>query len=250
MAGRLRELWAEGKTAFGAWLMMSTPAAAEMVASMGFDYIGLDWQHGLYAYGELRDVLIALKGIETTPIVRVPSSDPSSIGRALDAGAEGIIVPLVNSRDDAARAAAACRFPPDGERSFGLVRGYQSLGRDPVEINRGVLCFAMIETQEGLDGTEDICTTPGIDGIYLGPTDLALSLGLPPVFGEGPPEHSAAIERVRKACEAADIVPAIHAFSGTDAKARAAQGFRMVTVTADAALLAIGSLTELGTARG
>lgn len=249
MAARLRDVWAEGKTAFGAWLMMSTPAAAEMVASMGFDYIGLDCQHGLYAYDEMRDILFALKGIETTPFVRVPSSDPWWIGKALDAGAEGIIVPLVNSRDDAERAAAACRFPPDGERSFGLARGHQPLGRDPSQINRSVMCFAMIETREGLESAEEICTTPGIDGIYVGPSDLALSLGLPPMFAEPTPEHAGAIEKIQKTCESAGIVPAIHAFSGADAKARAEQGFRMVTVTADAALLAIGSLTELGTAR-
>ncbi len=247
-ANRLRTLWGDGKTAFGVWVMLSSAAGAEMIAAMGPDYVGIDCQHGLLAYEGMRDVLFALKGVDTTAIVRVPFNDPWWIGKALDTGAEGVIVPLVNSRADAERAAAACRFPPDGERSFGLARGHQSLGRDTTEINSNVLCFPMIETVEGLAAAEDICSTPGVDGIYVGPGDLALSLGLPPQF-VGPPEHAEAVERIRKSCEAAGIVPAIHALNGAEAKMRAEQGFRMVTATADAALLAVGALTELGNAR-
>ena len=250
MPGRLRELLTDGKTAFGVWVMLSGPAGAEMIASVEPDYVGIDCQHGLLAYEGMRDILLALKGLATTPIVRVPSNDPWWIGKALDAGAEGIIVPLVNSGADAERAVAACRFPPDGERSFGLARGHQPLGRDPAEINKGVLCFPMIETHDGLDAADQICSTPGVDGIYIGPSDLALSLGLSPVFTDPPAQHAAAVDRIRTACEAARIVPGIHAHSGADAHRRAEQGFRMVTVTADASLLAIGSLTELGAARG
>lgn len=229
--------------------MLSTPAAAEMIAMMGFDYIGIDCQHGLIAYEDMRDILLTLRGVDTTPIVRVPSNDPWWIGKALDAGAEGIIVPLVNSRTDAERAASACRFPPDGERSFGLARGHQPLGRNADEVNKGVLCFAMIETRAGLEAADEICSTPGVDGIYIGPSDLALSLGLLPMFAEPPAAHTEAVERVRTSCETAGIVPGIHAHSGADARSRSQQGFRMVTVTADAALLGLGAVNELGIAR-
>jgi 4-hydroxy-2-oxoheptanedioate aldolase len=250
MPNRLRTLWDEGKTAFGAWILLSTPAGAEMVATMGFDYVCIDCQHGLLGFEEMRDILLTLNGIDTTPIVRVPANDASWIGKALDTGAEGIIVPLVNSKADAQRAASACRFPPKGDRSFGLARGHQPFGRNPDEINREVLCLPMIETREGVDAAEEICATPGVDGIYIGPSDLALSLGLPPTVHEPIPEHLAATERVRTACEAAGIIPAIHALSGAEARARADQGFRMVTVTADASAVAFGALTELGKARG
>ena len=245
---RLREAWAEGRTAFGAWIMLSGPAGAEMIASMGFDYICIDCQHGLIAYEGMRDILLAVNGLPVSTIVRVPSGDEWWIGKALDAGAEGIIVPLVNSATDAQRAARACRFPPDGVRSYGPARGAQPMGRDPHEINSRVLCFPMIETRDGLDAADEICSAPGVDGVYIGPADLGLSLGLS-ATASGDPEHIAAVERVREACTRAGIVPGIHAHNGGDAKARSDQGFRLVTVCADASLLSIGALTELGTAR-
>jgi len=249
MANRLRALLSEGKTAFGVWIMLSSPAAVEMIALMGFDYVGIDCQHGLLGYEEMRDILLMLRGFETTALVRVPSSDAAGVGRALDAGAEAIVVPMVNSRADAERAVDACRFPPEGSRSFGPARAHQPFGRDPVEINREVLCFAMIETRDGLAAADEICSTPGVDGIYVGPSDLALSLGLSPTATEHPAEHVEAVERVLATCAAHGIVPAIHAYGGKNARMRADQGFKMVTVTADAAVLALGSLNELGTAR-
>jgi len=250
MSNRLRALWAEGKTAFGVWIMLSSPAAVEMIASMGFDYVGIDCQHGLLDYADMRDILLMLRGFETTPVVRVPFGDASAIGRALDAGAEGIVVPMVNSRADAELAVAACRFPPDGVRSFGPGRAHQPFGRDPAGINREVVCMAMIETRHGLAVADEICATPGLDGIYVGPSDLALSLGFPPTAAEHPPEHAEAVRRVLDACDAYGIVPAIHAYGGENARMRAEQGFKMVTVTADAAVLGFGSLRELGEARG
>jgi 4-hydroxy-2-oxoheptanedioate aldolase len=250
MANRLRELLTGGKTAFGVWIVLSSPAAVEIVATMGFDYVGIDCQHGLLGYEDMRDILLMLRGLETTPLVRVPSSDASTVGRALDAGAEAIVVPMVNGRADAERAVAACRFPPDGLRSFGPARGHQAFGRDPANINREVMCFAMIETRDGLAAADEICATPGLDGIYVGPSDLALSLGLSPTTMEQPPEHAEAVGRVLVACSDHSIVPAIHAYGGANAKMRSDQGFKMVTVTADAAVLAIGSLRELGVARG
>jgi 4-hydroxy-2-oxoheptanedioate aldolase len=246
---RLKQLWSDGKTAFGAWIMYSGTAAAEMIALVGFDYVCVDCQHGLLGVEDMRDILIALHGAETTPFVRVPANDPSWIGKALDAGAEGIIVPLVNSRAEAEQAVAGCRFPPAGVRSLGLARGHQPFGRDTFEINRKVLCFPMIETRQALDAAGEICSTPGVDGVYIGPSDLALSLGLAPRRADVPPEHAEAVERIRGACEETGIVAGIHTYNGTEARHRAEQGFGLVTVTADAALLASGALTELGKAR-
>jgi 4-hydroxy-2-oxoheptanedioate aldolase len=250
MTNRLRSLWSAGQTAFGVWIVTSSPAGVEMLATMGFDYVGIDCQHGLLDYGDMRDMLLTLRGFELTPVVRVPFGEASAIGRALDAGAEGIIVPMVNSRADAELAVAACRFPPDGVRSFGPGRAHQPFGRDPASINSEVVCLAMIETRFGLEAADDICSTPGLDGIYIGPSDLALSLGFPPTAAEHPPEHAEAVGRILKACETNGVTPAIHAYNGQNARMRADQGFKMVTVTADAGLLAAGARNELGIARG
>lgn len=248
MGGQLRERWEQQETGFGVWVMLSGPPGAEMVASMGFDYVGIDCQHGMIDYTGMRDTLFALSGLPATTIVRVPANDPAWIAKALDAGAEGVIVPMINSAEEASRAVRACRFPPEGERSFGMARGRQPLGRSPEEINRNVICLPMIETRDGLEAADEICAVDGVTGVYIGPSDLALSLGFDPQ-AERPAEHAEAIERVRAACERAGIVPAVHAMNGAEAKQRSEQGFRMVTVTADAALLAIGALTELAAAR-
>jgi 4-hydroxy-2-oxoheptanedioate aldolase len=249
---RVRDVWAEGRTAFGVWIVSASPSAAELIASLGFDYIGIDCQHGLIAYEGMRDILLATSRLPVSPIVRVPANDDSWIGKALDAGAEGIIVPLVNSAADAERAARACRFPPDGVRSYGMPRA-GPLGRTTEEINSNVLCFPMIETRAGLDAADEICATPGVDGVYIGPSDLALALGLSPGRGRGTPpapEHAEAVDRIRVACERAWIVPGIHSYDGAGARARGADGFRLVTVCADASLLAMGGAAELATARG
>ena len=246
---RLRDALTQGRTAFGCWLMTSSPSAAEMIGSVGFDYLGIDCQHGLYGYEDMRDILLTVGGLPVSAVVRVPSNDDWWIGKALDAGAEAIVVPLVNSGAEARRAARACRFPPDGVRSYGLVRGVQPLGRTPDEVNRSVLCFPMIETHEGLDAADEICATAGVDGVYVGPSDLAISLGIAPRVREASPEHAAAVSRVREACTAAGIVPGIHCYNGAMAKQRSAEGFRMVTVCADASLLTLGGGTELAAAR-
>lgn len=239
----------QGRTAFGCWLMMSSPSAAEMLGAVGFDYIAVDCQHGLYGYEDMRDILLTVNGLPVSTVVRVPSNDEWWIGKALDAGAEAVVVPLVNSGAEAERAARACRFPPDGVRSFGLARGAQPLGRTTDEVNANVLCFPMIETEEGLDAAEEICATPGVDGVYIGPADLALSLGIAPASRDASPQHVEAVARVREACAAAGVVPGIHCYNGAMAQQRSVEGFRMVTVCADAGLLALSGGTELAAAR-
>jgi 4-hydroxy-2-oxoheptanedioate aldolase len=242
---RLREAWAEGRTAFGAWLMMSTPAAAELIAAHGFDYVCIDWQHGLIDYTDVRDILLTLNGIDTSPVVRVPWNDPALIGKALDAGAEGVIVPLVNSPAEAEAAVRSCKYPPDGGRSFGPARRFQAFEGGPAGANAGVICMAMIETNEGLQNASEICSVPGITGIYVGPFDLALTTGLQAFSAD----HEAAIASIRTACDGSGIVPGIHAVTGDMAKGRSSQGFRMVTVIDDASMMSRSATTELGIAR-
>lgn len=241
---RLREAWAQGRTAFGAWVMLTGPAAIEMIAMADFDYVCVDLQHGLLDYSDMRDSLLTLNGHEVSPIVRVPRNDPADIGKALDAGAEGVIIPLVNSVEDAKRAADACLYPPEGSRSFGPARAFQAF-RGTKGANEGVVCLPMIETKSALDAADEICAVDGVTGIYIGPSDLGLSLGVE----QFSTEHEAAVTKIRKACTSAGIVPCIHALDGATAKVRADSGFRMVTVVSDGTMIAKSCAAELAAAR-
>ena len=245
----VRDAWTQDRAAFGAWLTFPSAHAAEMVAAMGFDYVCIDWQHGMHGMSDVVSMLQILSRMPPTVLVRVPTNDPMWTGKVLDAGAHGVIVPMVNSREEAELAASGCRFPPDGVRSFGSPRPHQPLGRGPAEQNASVLCFPMIETRQALATADEICTTPGIDGVYIGPSDLGISLGHSPTLDPTERDHVDAIETIRAACERAGIVAGIQCRDGAQAKARADEGFRLVTAVSDAGLLATGAITELGHAR-
>jgi 4-hydroxy-2-oxoheptanedioate aldolase len=247
----LKAAWAEGRTAFGLWLAIPSSFSAELAAGAGFDYVCVDQQHGVIGYDAMVPMLQAIRAEGTAPITRVLSSDPFLIMKALDAGALGVIVPLVNSAEDAARAVAACRYPPRGMRSYGPVRAAGVIGsRDPEDLGGEVLCIIMVETREGLERVDEIAATPGLDGIYIGPSDLALSLGLPPTLDVTEDTHIQAVRRIREACQRSGIAAGIHCASGEWARKHAGAGFNMVTVASDAALLRRAALRELTTARG
>ena len=150
--------------------------AAEFLAAEGFDFLVIDGQHGLGDQRVLVTTLQALRAYQAAPLVRVPVGDDAAIERALDAGASGIIVPAVEDADRAAKVVARCHYPPEGTRSFGPARSELLYGLDPAVANGHVLCLVMIETLAGVRAAEEICGTPGVDGIYVGPADLAVSL--------------------------------------------------------------------------
>ncbi|QYJ16033.1 2-dehydro-3,6-dideoxy-6-sulfogluconate aldolase [Rubrobacter xylanophilus DSM 9941] len=238
----LRELWERDRTAFGLWATVPGSFGAELLAGAGFDYLCVDQQHGVLDYAAMVPMLQAARAAGAAPLTRVLSGDPALVTKALDAGAWGVIVPLVSDGAAAARVVSACRFPPRGSRSYGPVRAAEVIGSaDPEVVEREALCFVMVETAEGVGNVEEIAATPGLDGIYIGPADLSLSLG------SG--ELERAVGRIREACEDAGIVPGIHCFSGEEARRRAEEGFRLVTVTSDAALLREGARRELAAAR-
>ena len=251
MAGNpLKSAWSGGRTAFGLWMTVPGSVGAEIFAETGVDYVCVDQQHGIVDYDSMVPMFQAVRSEGTAPITRVLSNDPFLIMKALDAGAWGVIVPMVSSADDAARAVSACRYPPRGMRSYGPVRAAGVIGsRDPEELGKEVLCLVMVETREALERVEEIAGTPGLDGIYIGPADLALSLGLAPTLDVQPGEHAQAIERIREACHRSGIAAGIHAASGEWARRHAEAGFDMVTVATDAALLRDAALRELSAAR-
>ncbi len=251
MANSLREAWAEGRTAFGMWVMMPGSFGVDLVSAARPDYVCIDGQHGLADLGVLVSMLAAAEAAGSTPLVRVPRNDPADIGKVLDAGARGIIVPLVNDASEAARAARACRYPPDGNRSYGPVRASVVLGTgDPVELGRQVTCLVMVETREGLENVEEIAATPGVDGIYVGPADLALSLGLPPSLEVVELAHVEAVGRIKDACKRHGIAAGIHTASAEASMGHAEAGFDMITAGTDATLLTDAARARLETVRG
>ena len=247
----LRAAWAGDRTALGLWMTVPGSVGAEILAGAGVDYVCADQQHGVIDYDSMVPMFQAIRAEGAAPITRVLSNDPFLIMKALDAGALGVIVPLISSAEDAARAVAACRYPPRGIRSYGPVRAARVIGsRDPEDLAGEVLCIVMVETREGLERVEEIAATPGLDGIYIGPSDLALSLELPPTLDIQEGEHAEAVERIRVACHRNGIAAGIHAASGEWARKHAEAGFDMVTVAADATLLSAAARREVSVARG
>ena len=175
MPSRLQETLAANRQVWGGWVVGPTVLGPEEFAGAGYDYVGFDLQHG---YLDDAEVALLLRRLEYVPIataVRLPSTDPAPIGRVLDAGADAVIIAMVESAEQAAAAVAATRYAPDGVRSFGPLRA--SLGLDPAELEARVSVFAMIETAQGLAAVDEICAVPGLTGVYVGPADLAISLG-------------------------------------------------------------------------
>lgn len=251
MANPLREARAEGRPAFGLWSMVPGSFGVDLIAAAGPDYVCIDQQHGLADLGDLIPMLAAVEAAGVTSLVRVPRNDPADIGKVLDAGARGVIVPLVNNASEAARAVQACRYPPEGNRSYGPVRASLVFGTgDPVALGREVSCIVMVETREGLENVEEIAATPGVDGIYVGPADLALSLGLPASLDIVEPAHVEAVAKVKEACKRHGIIAGIHTGSAEVARKHAEAGFDMITAGMDHALLAETARSTLKVARG
>lgn len=249
MTNRLRTAATDG-TAFGVWCTIPSGAVTEQLALTDPDYVCIDCQHGLIDYADMLAMLQAMARIDVTSVVRVVSHDHAVIGKVLDAGADAVIVPMVNDRAQAEHVASACRYAPTGVRSYGPVRATATVGSAETDVlDAHVLCLVMIETERGVANADEICSTPGIDGVYIGPADLAISLGERP-GGLIPGRHTEAVEHVLDRCNARGIIPAIHSYDGATARQYAAMGFRMVTVGVDLRLLRAAVVSELRDGRG
>lgn len=243
--------WRAGQQTIGAWLSLANTHSAEMLANAGFDWICVDLQHGLIDYGDLRHMLPAISTTATTPIVRVSGNHPAEIMKVLDAGAMGVIVPMVNNRAEAEAAIAATRYPPQGGRSFGPTRAALYGGRGYAqEANDEVACIVMIETEEGIAKVDEIVSTPGLGGVYIGPADLALALGLPARGDTDDPKHIATVERIRDACKAAGVPVGIHTGGLDYTRRRLEAGFDFVTLGSDAGFMMQAASSDLAAARG
>lgn len=244
MHNSLKQAWQDGKTAHGGWLSLYDAFAASVMGGVGFDYLVVDMQHGLADYTQATRLLHSVVSSASVPMVRVPGNDPAIIGRVLDAGALGIIVPMVNSAEEAAAAVRACRYAPDGTRSWGpLLAARLHDEYQTAAANDSILCIPMIETARAVAAIDDILAVPGIDAIYVGPADLSLTYGLPPA-GDNAGPFVDALETVIEACTRHGVVPGIHANPELAARRRE-QGFRMITVGSDEQALARGATAML-----
>jgi 4-hydroxy-2-oxoheptanedioate aldolase len=236
----------------GYWAVLDVPVATERLARVGFDYVVLDAQHGLIGYSGLLNGMLAIDaGGSSVGLVRVEANNPTPIGKALDAGAAGVIVPLVDTAEDAAAAVRAARYPPVGIRSYGPMRSGLRIGPAPADANAATVVLAMIETRLGLENVEAIAATPGLDGLYIGPSDLRLAVG-----GSSSTDVAVkadfdnALLRIRKACESTGIAAGIHTDSGEIAAQRLSEGFTFVSIASDLTHLEQAAAAHLSAARG
>jgi 4-hydroxy-2-oxoheptanedioate aldolase len=245
----LRTTWRSGEATYGAWLLLPDPVGAELITASGMDFVCIDLQHGLMGDAVALSMVQAVAASGASPLIRVVRNDPAVIGRALDLGAHGVIVPNVDTPEQAAAAVAACRYPPGGVRSYGPVRTPVALGPSLAELD-DVACVVMIESAQAVAAAVNIAATPGVDAMYVGPSDLGLSLGFGPQVAADDPRLRTALGAVRTAGDRAGIPVGIHAVAGRTAARLRAAGFRLVTVASDAELLIAGSALALRTARG
>jgi 2-keto-3-deoxy-L-rhamnonate aldolase RhmA len=240
---RLQEALAVKERIFGGWVVGPTVIGPEEFAQAGYDYVGFDLQHGYLADA---DVALLLRRLEHVPIataVRLPSADPAPIGRVLDAGADAVIIAMVESADQAAAAVAATRYAPAGVRSFGPLRA--DIGLDPAGHESRASTFAMIETAQGLSAVAEICAVPGLTGVYVGPSDLAISLGQNPITALATPAVLDAVTHIHSVASNAGLVAGIHAIAGKPGKAMAELGFRMITLASESQALRRGAAEHL-----
>jgi len=236
---RIKQIWAEGGAVINGWLAIPSSLSAETMSHQGWDSLTIDQQHGVVDYQTAATMLQAISTTDTMPLTRVPWLEPGIIMKMLDAGAYGIICPMINNRPQAEALVGACRYAPQGHRSYGPVRALMYAGADyPQHANDTVVAIAMIETQQALDNLEEILSVPGLDGIYIGPSDLALSLGGTPKPDQTDPKVVEAIERILAAAKRHGVVPGIHCGSPAYATRMVEQGFQLVTILSDNLLMA------------
>ncbi len=232
---RLKEIFKSGKSAVNGWLQIPNSFTAELMANQNWDSLTLDMQHGVIDYPNAVGMLQAISTTEVVPMARVNWNEPGQIMKILDAGAYGIICPMVSNKKEAENFVKACMYPPKGYRSYGPIRGLVYGGSDYAdEANNEILKFAMIETKESLENLDEIMKTPGLDGIYIGPADLSLAIGQKPSFDkpEGDPVYDV-IMKILEHAKKNNIVAGIQNGKPEYAEKMINKGFQLVTIGSD-----------------
>ena len=235
----LKSIWQNGKVVINGWLSIPSGFSAEVMAQQGYDSLTVDLQHGMHDFQTALQCFQAISTTSVVPLVRLPWLEPSIVMKALDAGAYGVVCPLINTRADAEKFVSYCRYPPTGQRSYGPNRVMLYAGADYAEhADAEILTLAMIETSEALESLDAILSTPGLDAVYVGPADLALAFGLKPTFEPTDPRMIEAFQMVAAAAQRHGKIAGIHTGSAAYALKMAQMGYRFITVSNDARLLA------------
>jgi 4-hydroxy-2-oxoheptanedioate aldolase len=250
-ANRLREIWARGDAVVNGWLAIPSAFSAEVMAHQGFDSLTIDMQHGVVDY---QVAVTMLQGISTTgvvPLARVPWNDPARIMKILDAGAYGVICPMINTPQQAEALVAACKYYPRGYRSWGPVRASIYAGSEytAARANDELVVMPMVETAEAVKNIDDILSVPGIDAVYVGPADLSLTLGCTPRLDQTEAPVVEAQARIAAACKRHDVVAGIHCGGAPYALKMIEAGYRFVTLASDGRFLAARAADEVAAVR-
>lgn len=236
---RIRDIWADGRRVHNGWLGIPSSHSAEVMSHVGFDSLTVDLQHGAIDYAGALIMLTAISTTNVVPLARPSSLDAPQIMKLLDAGAYGIICPMIDTPDDARRLVEACRYPPLGQRSFGPTRAAmaQGPGFNTDEANTQVVILAQVETPLSLSNLDAILATEGLDGVYVGPSDLTLSMGLGANGESTDPRFLAQLAHVVERARAHGRHAGMHCASGAQAKSMADMGYDFVTVGSDTGLI-------------
>ena len=247
---KLKSIWARGEAVVNGWLSIPSSFSAEVMANQGFDSVTVDMQHGVIDY---QVAVTMLQGISTTgamPMARVPWNDPARLMKILDAGAYGVICPMVNTRAEAEALVRACKYPPRGYRSWGPVRASIYAGADYGDhANDDIVVMPMIETAEAMKNLDDILSVPGVDGVYVGPSDLSLALGLKPRLDQTDAPVVEAQQKIAEACKRHGVVAGIHNSTAAYALKMIAQGYQFVTLASDSRHMAMKAAEEVAVVR-
>lgn len=242
---RIRTRWAAGKMVLNGWLTIPGSWTAELMASYDFDSLTIDMQHGLMDYQTALTMLQAIATTSTAPVVRVPWNEPSIIMKMLDAGAMGIICPLTNTREEVEAFVASCHYPPAGKRSFGPTRA-NLYGSDYVaKADETIVTIAMVETRQAVENIEAIASVPGLDAIYVGPSDLRLDMGLGLGVDLDDPRFVTALDKVQDACTRHGIMLGLHSNTISNLQMMVARQPQFMTVLSDGRFLAMGAQIAL-----
>jgi 4-hydroxy-2-oxoheptanedioate aldolase len=244
---QIKQRWRQGKAAVNGWLAIPSGFSAEVMSHCGWNSVTVDLQHGIQDYLSMVACFQGMQSQPVTRLVRVPWNEPGIIGKALDAGADGVICPMINTKAQAQAFVSACKYPPQGTRSNGPVRAILYGGANYQQTaNDEILVLPMIETREALDNLEAILDTPGIDAIYIGPSDLGFSLGLVPKLDREEPEVLKIYERLIAETTKRGIRAGVHCGTAEYAVRMLKMGFRLVTVMNDAGLMAKAARQAIG----
>lgn len=250
MIADLHALFASGRKVVNGWCALPSPLTAEIMGRQGFDLMTVDLQHGLIDYQMALTMLQALQALPAPVLARVPWNEPGILMKCLDAGFAGVICPMINTADDARRLAAATRYAPLGSRSFGPTRANMVFGTDYVKnANSRVLVLAMIETREALSNLDEILAVPGIDGAYVGPSDLGLSMGYEPTLAPTAPEVLSAISEIAVRTKAAGRIAGVHTGSPAMVRDMLELGYDFASLLTDARMFANAIATQLAAVR-